>query len=108
VCVSLCLEVRVLYLANKLVRRGSMTVGALGFRLAEPNIIQEEESLEQEVETAKADENEDQTNSTPSRGEGEETMDADPWEQEPIQQRGKDDEMEEDTDHHDEFNGDNE
>ena len=54
-----------------------MTVGALGFRLAEPNIIQEEESLEQEVETAKADENEDQTNSTPSRGEGEETMDAD-------------------------------
>ena len=85
-----------------------MTVGALGFRLAEPNIIQEEESLEQEVETAKADENEDQTNSTPSRGEGEETMDADPWEQEPIQQRGKDDEMEEDTDHHDEFNGDNE
>jgi len=71
-------------------------------------VKQEEESLEQEVEMAKADEGEDQTNSTPSRGEGEETMDADPREQEPIQERGKDDEMEEDTDHHDEFNGDNE
>ena len=36
-------------------------------------VKQEEESLEQEMETAKTDEGEDQTNSTPSRGEGEET-----------------------------------
>jgi len=69
-------------------------------------VKQEEESLEQEMETAKADEGDDQTNSTPSRGEGEETMDADPREREPIQERGEDDEMEEDTDHHDELNGD--
>ena len=54
----------------------------------------------------KADEGEDQTNSTPSRGEGEKAMDADPREQEPIQEREGDDEMGGDTDHHDEFNGD--
>jgi len=65
-------------------------------------VKQEGESLEQEMET----EGDDQTNPTPSRGEGEETMDADPREQEPIQERGKNDEMEEDTDHHDELNGD--
>jgi len=33
-------------------------------------------------------------------------MDADPREQEPIQEREGDDEMGGDTDHHDEFNGD--
>jgi len=69
-------------------------------------VKQEEESLEQEMETMKADEGEDQTNSTPSRGEGEKAMDADPREQEPIQEREGDDEMGGDTDHHDEFNGD--
>jgi len=69
-------------------------------------VKQEEESLEQEMETMKADEGEDRTNSTPSRGEGEEMMDADPREQEPIQEREEDDEMGGDTDDHDEFNGD--
>jgi len=69
-------------------------------------VKQEEESLEQEMETMKADEGENQTNSTPSRGEGEETMDVVPREQEPIQEREEDDEMGGDTDHHDEFNGD--
>jgi len=54
----------------------------------------------------KADEGEDRTNSTPSRGEGEEMMDADPREQEPIQEREEDDENGGDTDHHDEFSGD--
>jgi len=60
---------------------------------------QEEESLEQEMDMAKTDEGEDQTNSKISRGEGEKTMDADP----PIQERGQDDEKE---DHQDEFNSD--
>jgi len=66
-------------------------------------VKQEEESLEQEMETAKTDEGEDQTNITPSRGEGEETMDPDPREEEPIQERGQDNEKE---DHHDKFNSD--
>jgi len=69
-------------------------------------VKQEEESLEHEMEMVKADEGEDQTNSTTSRGDDEESMDADPLEQEPRQERGEDDEMGEDMDLHDEFNGD--
>ena len=48
----------------------------------------------------------DQTSSTPSRDEDEETMDANPQEQQPMEESGEDDERGGDTDHHDEFNGD--
>ena len=70
-------------------------------------IVKQEEGLtEQAMETMKRAEGEDQPSSTPSRDEGDETMDADTWEQQPMQESGEDDEKGGDTDHHDEFNGD--
>jgi len=76
-------------------------------RQGQRRLMKQEEGLtEQATDTMKRAEGEDQTSSTPSRDEGDETMDADPWEQQPMQESGEDDEKGGDTDHHDEFNGD--
>ena len=62
--------------------------------------------MEQTMQTMKKGEGADQTSSTTWRDEDEETMDANPQEQQPMEESGEDDERGGDTDHHDEFNGD--